>query len=170
MVDLTEISAMVAAAGVLVGVVYYILDMRHQSKVRQTDLAIRLHSQVCTKEFMEALHKLLSAEYKDYNDFVKRYGDVRSENPVPIAFGMVCMYLEGNGVLLHRKLVDIDLIRDLFNVVSWWEKLKPIIYGVREERHLPEYYEWFEYLANEMKKSVQKLKGKVLSNQPLSKC
>ena len=29
MVDLTEISAIVAAAGVLVGVVYYMLDLRH---------------------------------------------------------------------------------------------------------------------------------------------
>jgi hypothetical protein len=157
MVDVTEISAIVAAAGVLVGVAYYILDMRHQSKVRQTDLAVRLYSQVCTKEFMEALHKLLSAEYKDYNDFVKRYGGVLSDNPVSIAYGMVCMYLEGNGILLKRKLVDVDLIRNLFNVVSWWEKLKPIIYGVREERHQPEYYEWFEYLANEIKKREQKL-------------
>jgi hypothetical protein len=99
---------------------------------------------------MEALHKLLSAEYKDYNDFVRRYGGVLSENPISIAFGMVCMYLEGNGILLHRKLVYVDLIGNLFNVISLVEKLKPIIYGVREERHQPSYYEWFEYLANEI--------------------
>jgi hypothetical protein len=30
MVDITEVFAIVAAAGVLVGVVYYIVDMRHQ--------------------------------------------------------------------------------------------------------------------------------------------
>jgi hypothetical protein len=39
MVDITEISAVVAAAGVLVGVAYYILDMKHQRQVRQTDLS-----------------------------------------------------------------------------------------------------------------------------------
>ena len=37
MFDITEISAIVAAAGVLFGVAYYILDMRHQTKVRQTE-------------------------------------------------------------------------------------------------------------------------------------
>jgi hypothetical protein len=42
MVDITEISAIVAAAGVLVGVVYYILDMKNQSRLRQTDLVLRL--------------------------------------------------------------------------------------------------------------------------------
>jgi hypothetical protein len=163
MVGVTEISAVVAAAGVLVGVAYYVLDMRHQSKVRQTDLTVRLFSQVCSKEFMEAIHKLLSAEYRDYSDFVKRYGGVLSEDPVSVAYSMVCMYHEGMGVLLKRKLVDVDLIRDLFNVTSWWEKLKPIIYGVREERHQPSYYEWFEYLVNEIKKREQKLRAGVKS-------
>lgn len=35
MVDVTEISAVVAAAGVMIGVVYYILEIRHQTKARQ---------------------------------------------------------------------------------------------------------------------------------------
>jgi hypothetical protein len=35
-VGITEISAVVAAVGVIIGVVYYILDLRHQSKIRQT--------------------------------------------------------------------------------------------------------------------------------------
>jgi hypothetical protein len=30
LVDVTEISAVIEAAGVLIGVVYYILDMQHQ--------------------------------------------------------------------------------------------------------------------------------------------
>jgi hypothetical protein len=38
MVDITEISAIVAAAGVLIGVVYYILDMRNQTRIRKTDI------------------------------------------------------------------------------------------------------------------------------------
>jgi len=156
MVDITEISAIVAAAGVLIGVIYYILDMRHQSKVRQTDITYRLYSQVCTREFREAVHKFISTEFKDYNDFVKKYGAIYSEKPVPIALGMVGMYCEGIGVLLHRRLVDVDLIRELFAVTGIWEKMKPIVDSVREEYHLPEYYVWFEYLYNEMKKREQR--------------
>jgi hypothetical protein len=37
-VDITEISAVVAAAGVFIGVIYYILDMRNQKQLRETDL------------------------------------------------------------------------------------------------------------------------------------
>jgi hypothetical protein len=44
MVDITEISAVVAAAGVLVGVVYYVLEVRHQTRIRQTDFITRLYS------------------------------------------------------------------------------------------------------------------------------
>ena len=38
MVDITEISAIVAAAGVLVGVIYYLLDVRNQAMIRKTEL------------------------------------------------------------------------------------------------------------------------------------
>jgi hypothetical protein len=69
MFGITEISAVVAAAGVLVGVVYYIMDMRHQNKVRQTDLIMRLHSQSSSKEMVEAVHTLMDAEYRNYEDF-----------------------------------------------------------------------------------------------------
>ena len=92
MVDIQTISIAIASAGVFAAAVYYIIQIRHQTKVRQTDLTFRLYSQVCTKEFQEAAHRFLSTEYKDYDDFVKRYGDYFSEKPVPIAFGMVGMF------------------------------------------------------------------------------
>ena len=43
MVDITEISAIVAAAGVLAGVVYYVLQMRNQTRIRKTDLIVRIN-------------------------------------------------------------------------------------------------------------------------------
>ena len=55
MVDVTEISAIVAAAGVLIGVVYYVLDMRHQMQVRQTELILGLYKEFGSIEFQEAL-------------------------------------------------------------------------------------------------------------------
>lgn len=41
MVDVVEVSAIISAVGVLVGVVYYILDMRNQTHMRRTDLQKR---------------------------------------------------------------------------------------------------------------------------------
>ncbi len=74
MVDITEISAIVAAAGVLVGVVYYVLEMRHQSKMRETDFVVRLYSTFGSKEFHEILKEVQTLQFIDYEDFVKKYG------------------------------------------------------------------------------------------------
>jgi hypothetical protein len=73
MVDIYEISAVVAAIGVLIGVVYYILDMRNQAKNRQTDLVMKLYSELGSKEYVEAMPKFFLLEFKDYNDFRNKY-------------------------------------------------------------------------------------------------
>jgi hypothetical protein len=158
MVDIQTVSIAVASTSVTLAAVYYLWQFRHQNKVRETDIIFRLYTHACSKEFIEATRKLQSAEYEDYNDFVKRYGDVFfCENPVPIALSEVGRFYEGIGVLLHRKLVSVDLIRKLFTVGIVWEKVKPIVIGVREQYHAPTYREWFEYLYDEMEKRKQTL-------------
>jgi xanthosine utilization system XapX-like protein len=47
MVDITEISAVVAAAGVLVGVVYYMLDLRHQARISARAFLLSLYIHTC---------------------------------------------------------------------------------------------------------------------------
>ena len=152
MVDITEISAMVAAAGVLVGVVYYILDMRNQARTRQTDLVMRLYSTYGSKDLQEAWATVRELEFKDYDDFIKKYG-------WSAAMSEVCLFFEGVGVLLHKKLVDISMLDDLFTgpIKMTWEKMKPMIEGHRRQKKYPQFYEWLEYLYNEMKKREQKL-------------
>jgi ribosomal protein L14E/L6E/L27E len=151
MVDLTEISAVVAAAGVLVGVVYYILDMRHQSKVRQTDLVMRLYSIFDSLEFQKTWEEVLKREAKDLNDYEKKYSQAEVRT--------VGLFFEGIGILLERKLIDIELVDDMFTmpIKTTWEKLRDITLETRKVRNEPTDLEWFEYLYNEMKKREQKL-------------
>jgi len=158
MVDITSISAVVAAIGVIVGVVFTVLELRNLVKTRQTDLVIRLYSTFGSKEFQEVLMKVLDLEFKDYNGFVKKYVPSTSEeNPIVTATSMVGIFFEGIGLLLHRKLIDIGLVGDLFisPVTMAWEKMKPIAEGWRKQYNRPEIFEWFEYLDNEMKKREQ---------------
>jgi len=113
MLDIPSISAIVAAAGVLIGVVYYILDMRHQRQVRQTDLIMRLYSRYGSEGFQktqEKVNKRLRGEALNFHAYVEKYG-----------FGewvAVGTFFEGIGILLHRKLIDIGLIDDLFTSTS----------------------------------------------------
>ena len=155
MVDVYEISAVVAAAGVLVGVVYYILDMRHQRQVRQTDLVMRLYSTFGSREHMEAYRGTMTMEFKDYDEFIKKYPSGTLESTM---VGTVCAFYEGVGVLLHRKLIDIDLVDDLFStpIIQIWEKMEHFVQEGRKRWKRPQIWEWFEYLYNEMKKREQK--------------
>ena len=115
MVDVTEISAIVAAAGVFVGVIYYILEIRHQTEIRETDLAIRMNPwmNVSGSELTNAIATVWSLEYKDYNDFVKRYGPYNLVNLEHRALHMIMNYFEGVGLLLKRNLMDVNFAWDL---------------------------------------------------------
>ena len=158
MLDIQSISALVAAFGVIVGVGFAILELRNLVRTRQTDLVIRLYSHFGSKEFLGARKTVLDLEFTDYNDYVKKYGWFgRSE-----AVSEVCMFFEGIGVLLHRKLIDISLIDDLFSPISIkiiWEKMKPVVKGWRNQFNEPETLQWFENLYNKMQKREQTLQA-----------
>jgi hypothetical protein len=157
MVDISSISAVVAAIGVIVGVVFAVLELRNLVKIRQTDLMMRLYSSFTTKEFTEAFFKVINLEFKDYKDFVKRYGSAFSDSPANIAWWMVWAYFEGAGHLLYRRLIDVDLAYEFLPAFVVWEKMKPVVEGMRKQYNQPDWYEWFEYLYNEMKKREQRL-------------
>ena len=147
---LQTVSIAIASAGVLIAAIYYVLQIQHQRKMRQTDLVMRLYTTFHSKEFQAEMAKVMTAGFRDYDDAVERYG---------WEFGFpVGLFFEGIGVLLHRKLVDISLVDDLFTFHTRvvWEKIKPIAEGARKHFNAPTILEWFEYLYNEMKKREQK--------------
>ena len=148
---LQTVSIAIASAGVFLAAVYYILQIRHQRKMRQSDLVLRLYATFGSNEFQERWIEFIKGDYKDYNDFVKRY-NVRS-NPAPESTWL----FEALGVLLKNKLIDIRLVDDLFTGPSkwFWERLKPIAEDTRKKLNYPQYAEHIEYLYNEMKKREQ---------------
>ena len=156
MVDIQTISIVLASASVIAGVVYYAFQLRHQNKVRNTDLVIRLASDFKSREFLGAFMDIYGAEFKDYDDFVKKYGPLFSKNQVPLSLLMVGNFFEQLGTLLKRRLIDADLISQLVPVSLAWKKMEPLVQGIRKE-YQSQTYEWFEYLYKEMKKREQKL-------------
>lgn len=157
MVDVTEISAIVAAAGVLVGVAYYILDMGNQAKLRKTDLIMRLYSTWTSKEFSDATLRVWNLEFKDYDDFVKRYGPWFSETEVYSAFRMVGNFLGGIATLYRERLVDIKMLVRVFGnqITITWEKIRLLVEGGRKQWN-PHIFRDLEYLYNEIKKQEQR--------------
>ncbi len=157
MLDIPSISAIVAAVGVLVGVVIAVLELRNITKTRQTDVFWRMFQSFNTKEFLEAWVKIFNLEFSDYNEFVKNYGQLFSEGPVSIDICMIGNLFEGTGILLNKRLIDFDLVYRTLPVGVTWKKVKPIVEGARKQYGMSSLYEWFEYLYNEMKKREQQL-------------
>jgi hypothetical protein len=154
-VDVQTVSIAVASASVTLAAIYYIWQIRHQTKIRQTDLVIRLSDFGTRKDFLEACTDIFEAEFKDYDDFVKKYGAPFSKNPIPMSYFVVGNFMERVGVLLKNKLLDVTLVSQLMTVTDFWEKMKPLIEGIRKEENNQNYYAYFEYLYNEIKKTEQ---------------
>jgi len=157
MLDVSSASAVVVAIGVIVGVIFAVLELRDLVKTRQTDLVIRLHHTWISKEYREAWTRMLTLEFENYNDFVKKHGPITSGKLASVAILMVAGFYESVGVLLHRKLIDIGLVSDLFPVRMSWEKIKPVFVGWRKQVNEPRLAEWFENLYNEMQRREQRL-------------
>ena len=69
MVDIQTVSIAVASASVVAAATYYIFQIQHQYKLRQTDLVIRLYSTYGNPEFQEAETKTGLMEFTDYDDY-----------------------------------------------------------------------------------------------------
>jgi hypothetical protein len=165
MVDIQTISIAIASAGVFLATIYYVLQIRHQTKARQdivkarhADLLMRLYSTYGSKEFQEELWKVMELDFRDYNGYLKKYGSTALVTPVNRAIWTVSWFFNGMGLLLHSRLLDIDQVDDLFGygVIWMWEIVKPVILeGYRSQPKMQKSMQWFEYLYNEVKKREQ---------------
>ena len=157
--DIASISALVAAVGVLVGVVLAILELRNIARTRQMELIMSIYSLFTRREYIDALEKIRTREFKDYEGYTKKHG-------VTDLVQVSGLY-EGLGFLLHRKFLDVDTVRELLSESTKmvWEKVKPMVEDARKQlsqRKSGEYipvYQWWEYLYNELKKREQTLQA-----------
>jgi hypothetical protein len=130
-VDITEISAMVAAAGVLVGVIYYILDMRHNMKVREMEICRLVVSDYVSEQAIKRWTTMMNMEWKDNKDFMEKY---YHSNPEMFGIWTSWFYAwEMMGILLKSKVVRAEEMHDLggYSAIFAWEKFKDIIQGLR---------------------------------------
>ncbi len=146
MVDISSISAMVATAGVIIGVVFTYLQLRNLARTRRTELRWRILQSINSKEFLEAAMKVMDVEFKDQKDFEKKYGfDLRIE------MALVLNLFDGVGELLRKGLTDYETVSSM-PVVVMWEKMIPFVEGARKAYNDPSWWANFEYFYNEARK------------------
>jgi hypothetical protein len=151
MVGITEISAIVAATGVIVGFVFTYLQIRNLARTRRTELRWRILQSTNSKEFLEAGMKVMDLEFKDQKDFEEKYGglDLRVE------MALVLNLFDGIGELLRKGLADYETVSSM-PVIVMWEKMIPFVEGARKAYNDPSWWANFEYFYNEAKRRHQR--------------
>ena len=167
MASIADISAIVAATGVLVGMVYYVWLMRHQTKIMRTDALVRLYSTTNSEEVLESFWKVSSIKVEDYEDYVRQYGSPFSGDesaPVHKALMKVIGIYDLIGTLLYKRLIDLDLIYTVVGIESTkalHRSLHPVILGIRKDSNEPGAYAGFDYLVGELTRKESQLKRDV---------
>ena len=151
MIDLTNISIVIVTASVIIGVIIAIFELRDLAQTRHIELIIKLNPSlnVSGSELFEALPDIWNREFNDYNEYLKNYGEPVADK----AFHIIAGYLDGIGFLLNKRLIDVETVDYLLGGShKIWEKIEPVVEGMRKQYDMPELYKWFENLYEEMKR------------------
>ena len=162
MVEITTIASIAAAIGILVGTTLAVLQLRNLVIQRKVNTLINLVPSFRPdggEKTNKSARLLFASDFKDYNDFIERYGDIdTSENEVVNAFIQISGWYESLGFLYYRKLIDRKMFCELFTImpIKDWEKMEPIIIGLRHGGSNPRLYEFFEFMVKDMRMRLEK--------------
>lgn len=155
--EISTIASIAAAIGVLVGAAIAIIQLYNLRKQRMVNMIIGLVPSFKPdggERFSQCARLLFRSEYSDYYDFVQRYGELdSSDNEVVNAFAIISGWYESLGLLYFYKLVDRKIFTDLFGYqpIMDWEKLLPIIVGLRHQTSSNKPYEYFQFMVEDMR-------------------
>jgi hypothetical protein len=154
MVDLAllqSVSYIAGALGVCVAAVYYVMNLRETRKTRKMQFLMQTLSNNLDEEGNMRYVTLMNMEWKDYDDFERKYGS--DNNPEAYTKRMTLWgYYSELGYLVAEGFVDADTLYDLSGdgMIWAWLKWEPIIKEIRVRYKQPEIWKWFDYLADRL--------------------
>lgn len=129
----------VPAVALIIGAYYYIKNLKHQRLIRETDLIMKLYMTFQSREMLESRASISGEDYWDTNKYA-------------LEAHQLAGFFDGIGILVKKKLVNVEIIGSMFDVKSGWKKLEPWIMAMRNKTGNREIYDNYEYLYNEIKK------------------
>jgi hypothetical protein len=157
---LQSISYIAGALGVCIAAVFYVLNLRisqrnmkANTETRQFQLLMQLSAPSFTREGLRTWFEFANMEWKDYDDFEKKYGaDVNPESFVVRDF--MGSWFNKAGILLRYGMIDRELLYDFLgpDSITAWNKFGEIVRTQRELYSWPEWVRDWEYLYDEMVK------------------
>ncbi|OGD59938.1 hypothetical protein A3K78_02190 [Candidatus Bathyarchaeota archaeon RBG_13_52_12] len=168
MVDLAllqSVSYIAGALGVCVAAIFYVLNLRISQrnqeltlKAQQQTLETRklqfvtsITNQLNSEEGHRRYNELMNMEWKDYDDFERKYGSDYNLDNAAKRFSVWYTY-NTLGMLVREKLVEPELLYPIVDgsVLTNWSKFKDVIKEQRKRYGPEDDYSEFEFLYNEI--------------------
>jgi hypothetical protein len=127
MLDIQDISIVIAALSVVIGVIFNTLSLRNSSKSRQASVFLDFHKQVDTKFLVDMTEIVVEWDWIDYQDFFIKYGP--RTNPKAYAkYIQIGSLFDSMGKLLETKTTRAEFIPESTAVLAmgWYEKTESI--------------------------------------------
>jgi hypothetical protein len=166
MVDFSTILQFIQAAGIIVGVAYYILNI--QNNMKNQELALKAQENALESrntQFFLQLYNLTS-EYgvklmfsdevwDSPDEWLKKHGPINDPDGFSKWF-MMMNAMEMWGLLVKRGFVELELVDDIMSsgILILWDKYEPVVQRLRELYGAPQLLEYQEFLVNEIRNIV----------------
>jgi isopentenyl diphosphate isomerase/L-lactate dehydrogenase-like FMN-dependent dehydrogenase len=167
MVELETINMLVQIVGVsaaaiatVVGVRSYIVSNKRAQETRDRELETRrislidsMASRLQTPEAMKIYQEIMNYEWRDYEDYVRKYGSAYNMEAAAKRLGTWNVY-NSVGAMLRKGIVEPEDVYDLgaHGIVQLWVKYRSIIEESRRRINGQDWLRDLEYLAGEMTK------------------
>jgi len=154
MVDLVlieTVSYIAGALGVLIAAIFYVLNLRENTRNRRITLTNTMMHPFMTIEGMKHYHDLSIMNWSDLEDYERKYDS--SVNPDNFAKRMAMWNLcENFGMLYREGLIDLKTLDSGSSgmIQSLWHKFKPVIEMLRVTSYPSHFLENFEYVAGQL--------------------
>jgi hypothetical protein len=149
--EISTIATIVTTVSIAVGVIFALLELRHLTRTRKTEIIMKIYDKFGSKEMIEAINKVGASKFESLDDYRKKYGLTEAVE--------IAVLFEGIGVLLEQELIDMKMVDRLFgpSLNLLWERMRPLIYAMREGLNEPFFFSHFEYLITRL--SAYRKKG-----------
>ena len=152
MVELGTVLNFIQAVGIIVGVIYYILNIRVQNKTRNGQLLMQTYGRIDAPGRAKSLVAVLALKSEGYDDFMKKYGP-ESGSGAWDDFGNVHVFFEGLGAMVRMGYIGIEDVAALIGggIVKYYSVLEPMKEGMKKLFY-PRWCAETEYLYGEIMK------------------
>jgi hypothetical protein len=151
--DLIALIANIALAlSFVIGLVFGIAQVRAAARDRRERLTLETLREFQAREFLDLMYFVMNQEIPSNRELM-----LKQPADIQINLMQFAQIMESLGILVAERLINIDLVDKSLGsfVVTSWDKYKVLFYDIREKTPDPYLGEYFQWLAEKIKKRME---------------